>query len=40
MNHLKLLRNGKGRLRRLVDECALDFIIQSFSSVGATSFSL
>lgn len=32
--------NGEGRLRRSLDACALDFIVQSFKFVGATSFAL
>lgn len=40
MIHLVYPRNGKGRLRRSIDACALDFIVQSFQFVRATSFSL
>lgn len=40
MTHLVFSRNGKGRLRRSLDASALDFILQSFQFVGATSFAL
>jgi len=32
--------NGKSRLRRSLDACTLDFMVQSFKFVGSNSFSL
>jgi hypothetical protein len=40
MTHLVFSRNGEGRLRRSLDASALDFILQSFQFVGATTFAL